>query len=422
MAVDRRKIAVFGAAFVLRLLLTCLFPSLPDLLTGRVEVSTPVNSFKRLQEGLFLYTRNVSPYDGGVFHQAPLLLPLFALLPNAKSWPLPTAIFYFLVDLLNAYALLTISASGQSVKSRLHSAVRKHVRWDGVSVAAWFLFNPLTIATCLARSTSVFTTSGILFAVSNAVSGNTINAMLALGFASYLSLYPVLLFIPLVLLCYDRRSEGSSPPNVGSFIVQHAALLLASVAGLLGLSCLITGDFWEFISATYGFHLLVPDLTPNVGLWWYFFIEMFDSFREFFLGVFWLHLASYMGGLTARFRRQPLFVVTALLGVFAIFKPYPSISDASLFFALLPLYRHLFPLMRYTFFAGSAILYSSLLGPAFYHLWIYAGSGNANFFYAITLVWSLGLSILLADTVFAALRDEWEQECPGMVGAEVRQV
>ena len=47
MALDRRKVAVFGAAFVLRLLLVCLFPSLPDLLTGRVEVSTPVNSFKR---------------------------------------------------------------------------------------------------------------------------------------------------------------------------------------------------------------------------------------------------------------------------------------------------------------------------------------------------------------------------------------
>ncbi|KAJ5503352.1 GPI transamidase subunit PIG-U [Penicillium fimorum] len=422
MAVDRRRIAVFGAAFVLRLLLTCLFPSLPGLLTGRVEISTPVNSFKRLQEGLFLYTRNVSPYDGGVFHQAPLLLPLFALLPDATNSPLPTSIFYFLVDLLNANALVTISASGQSVKSRLHSAVRKHVRWDGVSVAAWFLFNPFTIATCLARSTSVFTTSGILFAVSNAVSGNSINAMLALGFASYLSLYPALLFVPLVLLCYDQRSGRPNPPNVAYFIVQHAALLLASVAGLLGLSCLITGNFWEFISATYGFHLLVPDLTPNVGLWWYFFIEMFDSFREFFLGVFWLHLASYVGGLTARFRSQPLFVITSLLGVFAIFKPYPSISDASLFFALLPLYRHLFPLMRYTFFAGSAILYSSLLGPAFYYLWIYAGSGNANFFYAITLVWSLGLSILLADTVFAALRDEWEQEHPEQVGMDVRQV
>lgn len=89
MLVDRRKAAVFGAALVLRLLLWVLFPSLPDLLTGRVEVSTPVNSFKRreyrhaggtswncvanamrlVQEGLFMYTRNVSPYDGGVFHQ-----------------------------------------------------------------------------------------------------------------------------------------------------------------------------------------------------------------------------------------------------------------------------------------------------------------------------------------------------------------
>ena len=187
----------------------------------------------------------------------------------------------------------------------------------------------------------MFTTTGILFAVSNAVSGNSVNAMLALGLASYLSLYPALLFIPLVLLCYDQRAQKL--PNTAGFILQNASILLSSIAGLLGLSYLITGNFWEFMSATYGFHLLVPDLTPNVGLWWYFFIEMFDSFREFFLGVFWLHLASYVGGLTVRLRRQPLFVITSLLGVFAIFKPYPSISDASLYFAFLPLYRHTFP-------------------------------------------------------------------------------
>lgn len=168
--------------------------------------------------------------------------------------------------------------------------------------------------------------------------------MLALGFASYLSLYPALLFVPLALLCYDQRAQKSAQaPSTALSILQHGSILSASIAGLLGLSVLITGNFWEFMSATYGFHLLVPDLTPNVGLWWYFFIEMFDSFREFFLGVFWLHLASYVGGLTVRLRRQPLFIITSLLGVFAVFKPYPSISDASLYFALLPLYRHLFP-------------------------------------------------------------------------------
>ncbi len=78
--------------------------------------------------------------------------------------------------------------------------------------------------------------------------------------------------------------------------------------------------------------------------------------------------------------------------------------------------------MRYTFFAASALLYATLLGPAFYYLWIYAGSGNANFFYAITLVWSLGLSVLLADTIFAVLRDEWEVERPEMKGKLVRQI
>ena len=78
--------------------------------------------------------------------------------------------------------------------------------------------------------------------------------------------------------------------------------------------------------------------------------------------------------------------------------------------------------MRYTFFAVSTLLYATLLGPAFYHLWIYAGSGNANFFYAITLVWSLGLSVLVADSLFAALRDELEVERPEMKGKDIRQI
>ena len=112
-------------------------------------------------------------------------------------------------------------------------------------------------------------------------------------------------------------------------------------------------------------------------------------------------------------RRQPLFVITTLVGLFAIFKPYPSISDTSLYLALLPLYRHVLPrksadesewrwirltvavtVTRYTFFTISTLMYATLLGPAFYYLWIYAGSGNANFFYAITLVWCLGLSVV----------------------------
>lgn len=168
--------------------------------------------------------------------------------------------------------------------------------------------------------------------------------MLSLAVASYLSLYPALLFLPLVLLCYDRQARRQqAPPNSVLFGLKHFVILAGSIALLLVASYVISGNSWEFIPATYGVQLLVPDLTPNVGLWWYFFIEIFDSFREFFLGVFWLHLTGYVGGLTVRIRRQPLFVITSLLGIFAIFKPYPSIADVSPYLALLALYRHLFP-------------------------------------------------------------------------------
>jgi phosphatidylinositol glycan class U len=48
MPVDtQQKLLLLGAAAAVRLLLPAVFPALPDLLSGRVEVSTPVTSFKR---------------------------------------------------------------------------------------------------------------------------------------------------------------------------------------------------------------------------------------------------------------------------------------------------------------------------------------------------------------------------------------
>ncbi|KAI1774556.1 PIG-U-domain-containing protein [Hypoxylon cercidicola] len=412
---------LYAAAALLRLLLFAFFPGLPDLLTARVEISTPVTSFKRLQEGLFLYNHNVSPYDGGVYHQAPLLLPLFSLLPDPSTYPIFIYLLYTIIDLLSANALYKIAESGEASVSRLFTSARKERRWSGYIVAALFLFNPFTIATCMARPTNVFTTCAILHAIAKAIAGNPFTAMLALSFATYLSMYPILLLPPLILLAYDRQYISKRASSLIQFAGINVTAVTFCLSALFLGSYLLTGS-WEFIASTYGIQLTLTDLTPNVGLWWYFFVEMFDSFRAFFLAVFWLHLSCYVGGLSIRIRSQPLAVLTILVGIFAIFKPYPSIADTTLFLAMVPLFRHVFPLMRYTFLSASTILYSTFLGPAFYYLWIYAGSGNANFFYAITLVWSLGQSLLVSDLTFAMLRDEWEVERPEMVGKEIRQI
>lgn len=208
-----------------------------------------------------------------------------------------------------------------------------------------YLFNPFIIATMLGRPTSAITSLLLLTSIASAARGRPFTFVLAISLASYLSLYPLLLFPPLLLLCYDAESRRAKPNDASNplvFTLFHTADLAFTIGALLVLSRLLMGS-WEFIPSTYGTHLLLPDLTPNVGLWWYFFIEMFDSFREFFLGVFWLHMSAYVGGLSFRIRSQPLFVVVALLGIFAVFMPYPSIAETGLFLSLLPLYIHVFP-------------------------------------------------------------------------------
>ena len=185
-------------------------------------------------------------------------------------------------------------------------------------------------------------------ATAKACSGATVSSAFALALAASISLHPTLLLPPLVLLCHDRQTlhgaAQSQQTSLGTYAVKHVTAFAASTVILLGLSYSLTQS-WAFLPAVYGTRLLVPDLTPNVGLWWYFFIEMFDSFRSFFLGVFGLHMAAYSPGLTIRLWRQPLAAVVLLCGVFSVFQPYPNIGDTGAWTAMLTLYGHVFECM-----------------------------------------------------------------------------
>jgi phosphatidylinositol glycan class U len=91
--------------------------------------------------------------------------------------------------------------------------------------------------------------------------------------------------------------------------------------------------------------LSVSDLAPNVGMWWYFFTEMFDHFRAFFLGVFQvrcalavliqLHTLIYVAPVCIRLRHQPLFATLILVGVISTWKSYPTLGDLGLWAGLL---------------------------------------------------------------------------------------
>lgn len=48
-------------------------------------------------------------------------------------------------------------------------------------------------------------------------------------------------------------------------------------------------------------------------------------------------------------------------------------------------------------------LHCSLLLPLFHHLWLGSGTGNANFFYASTLVWGVGMGLSVGDAIWSGL-------------------
>lgn len=49
-------------------------------------------------------------------------------------------------------------------------------------------------------------------------------------------------------------------------------------------------------------------------------------------------------------------------------------------------------------------LHAGLLLPLFHHLWLVQGTGNANFFYASTLVFACANGAAVVDATWAGLR------------------
>ena len=60
------------------------------------------------------------------------------------------------------------------------------------------------------------------------------------------------------------------------------------------------------------------------------------------------------------------------------------------------------------------VAYATLLMPAFHYLWLYAGSANANFSYAVNLVHALGIGSLVLDAAWAWGHERWERERPAV--------
>ncbi|KAG4302642.1 hypothetical protein PCANB_001008 [Pneumocystis canis] len=313
---------IFSLGFFVRIILL-RNKNIVSLLSNRVEITTTATSYKKLKEGLFLYEHGISPYNGDLFHQAPLFLVLFSAIKFISDSEFFVSLLYAIVDLFSAWSLLDIADSVFS-NNQSQNILGKYI------TVSLFLFNPYSIISCVGMSTAIFTNCSILTSLSYLQREKSMQSIVFLAIATYLSFYPILLLPPSILMLHKNNIKKTE-----TFIAKNIILFFTALLILLFLSFIVINS-WDFLSATYGFILFVPDLTPNIGLWWYFFIEIFDSFRTFFISIFQLHLFIYVAPLCIRLKKYPFFIIIILCGIISILKSYPSIADVVLFMSLLP--------------------------------------------------------------------------------------
>lgn len=407
------------AGILFRFLL--FYTGMPAWFRERKEVVTPLTSWERALEGIALQKRSISPYAGDIFHETPLLLRFLRLIENI---PGGSKTVFVVIDVVIGVLLQKITSefiklefarqkrelSTYSPKAKSLLLTAKDAITLPTVVAAVHFFGPYSIATCLAHSTAVFTTMPILMCWLYTLRGNVIMSCLTLAVASYQSLYPVIFIIPIATQLY-LFTEPKPTSFTGASAIQNyirtCLTFAVCLAALLWASFSVEGS-WAFLSSTYGFILSVPDLTPNIGVFWYFFTEMFEHFRIFFVCVFQINVFIYSIPLAVKLRERPLFQLYVLMFLVAIFKSYPSYADTAMYLSLLPLWRHIYGYMRNLMVETVMYMVASLLAPILWHLWIYAASANANFYFAITLTYTTAQIFLVTDLMFAFLRYEYD--------------
>ncbi|KAJ7134786.1 GPI transamidase subunit PIG-U [Mycena epipterygia] len=384
---------VFPVLVAGRLLLA--LTNLSDALKHDHQLSSPLTSYFNLQEGIYLFKNGIDPYSGGVFRHSPLFLALFTtVLPTSRTI---SSIIWTLCDAIGAWALVQIWRARQRVAQTSR---------DGL-IAAAYLLNPYLFLSTLALSTSSFENTLALLSLMFAARGDTSPSLLAAALLLQLSLSSILLLAPLILLIASSPvSQLASPRSFsvnGKKIVPLLVEFAAYTTLLTLVSTLVSGG-WAWIPQTWGASLTLPDLTPNPGVWWYFFTEMFDHFRPFFLMVFSIHLLIYVAPVCIKFQYDPLYAAFVLLGVLGTFKSYPTMADPGLFLSMIAVFPEIYPYLRYPIVTTLLHLHASLLMPLFHHLWLNQGTGNANFFYASTLVFACANGAALTDCIWAGLR------------------
>lgn len=388
------------------------FSNYQNIIANHLEVSTPLNAWKRVKEGLYLQSIGINPYEGDALHEAPTSLYFYRYLTENIS--LSTGIIFIIFDIITAIVLFLatrqymfmvyvereVNKKKYAKDTEEYLYTNMDLRRAPIYVAATFLFNPYTIFNCVGFATTTIFNCFLSLFLYFLLSRKAYWSSFFLSICSTVSIYSVVLVVPMWLQFY-KQFNGKLRAVLSILYFTLNLILLLYIAFILERS-------GTFLHSVYGFTLTVSDLKPNIGLFWYFFTEMFDHFRELFIYSFQINATIlYLIPLALKFRNDVFLLITALLYILTIFKSYPCVGDVGLVIGLLPCFKHLFNYSQQQFLILVIYLVTFCLGPIVWHLWIYSNSANANFYFGVTLAFAVAQIFLVTDILFVYIKREF---------------
>ncbi|XP_039001716.1 phosphatidylinositol glycan anchor biosynthesis class U protein-like isoform X2 [Hibiscus syriacus] len=385
------------ASIIFRLILI-YFPNNLNL-SSRPEVSTPLTSFRRLSEGYWLKQLSMSPYAGSMYHGSPLLLSLLGPLTVKRIEGQPNHLLYSLVSVIaDVVSAMLIRATGQNLQVAYFGTLKSfdlvkqiegsEVHSPGDVAALIYLCNPFTIVACMGLSTSPIENMAVILCLYGACSRLIPLAAFGWVIATHMSLYPAILIIPVIFLL----GRGPDAPPRKLFLQMHqekGVLNQSKLPPCFSWGPIIHFAFWALLWSVYVLVLCGISLKQFGGLW-----EMFKRYQSNAIRFsFLLYGARYIW-------------IHPHCGRFVSKYWCLMVGDSALYSGLLGWFVNELSDMQFSLFLFCGYVGVSPLSPVMHNLWIWRGTGNANFYFATTMVYACLQIVLVVEGVSAMLNHD----------------
>ncbi|TGZ50414.1 hypothetical protein CRM22_010809 [Opisthorchis felineus] len=386
---------------------------------------SPVDQWDSILEGVFLLRSGLPVYDNDIVHQPPLALHLWSLAVSYIGESrciscfliMELVMIFSMMRLCNVFSKVLLALDSRRKKTNtageIHPSSQDLLVSENsfigapIRVLICYCFNPFSILAFAAQSTSIVWNIICVWTMITCFQDHLFISSCLCALGCYLRLYPGYLLLPILAVAYVGLLRPVRLPQRVLRITSCLVGFVGTFGGLIWGSYVLEGHDWSFMDSIYLHQLRFVDCTPQLGIYWYLFVEMFEHFYELFIWVFQLLLASLVVAMLMRFYEEPVFLCYTILLITNVLQPYHSIGEFGYLIALLPVWGFLQTQCRLYLPTTCVLLASLVLTPLFHYMWLQPGTANANFYFAACMVYAVGQIFLITDMLNSFVRREY---------------